>query len=385
MSSDKVVCVLVVDDDQSMLEVYSRVLSRAAYRCVTARSGAEALLRLSDMPIDVVLTDLNMDSMSGLELMRRVRTLDPDLPILVATGQPDVDSAVQSIDAGVFRYLTKPINHAEVVRAIGDAVHARALAQARRAAYEYVGTEKRKQTVTREVLLEALDTMWLAAQPIVRPSARKVVAHEALMRTKHPLLGDPASLLAAADKLGMHTLLGRAVRQLAAELARKLSELDEQVDLFVNVLPCDLLDAELFSISAPLSGFAKSVVLEMTERASLDDIPDARGRVAELKELGFRIAIDDLGAGYAGLSSFAILRPHLVKIDLSLVRDVDSDAMKQTLIRSIVELGRALEIEVIAECVETPAERDALAGLGCSLMQGYLFARPALPFPQIRW
>jgi len=382
MTSDKPVCVLVVDDDQTMLEVYSRVLVRSSYRCVKARSGAEALLRLEDMSIDVVLTDLNMESMSGLELIRRVRARDPEIPILVATGAPGIESAMQSIDAGVFRYLTKPLNHAEVVRAVGDAVHARSLAHARRAAYEYVGAARRNTLVTRAALLEALGTMRLAVQPIVRPKTRQVVAYEALLRTTHPVLGDPTSLLAASDTLGMQKEVGRAVRRLAAEMTDKLAG---GVDLFVNLHPFDLLDPDLFRKSAPLSVCAWRVVLEITERASLDTVADVRTRVAELKGMGFRIAIDDMGAGYAGLNSFAMLAPDFVKIDLSLVRDVDSDPIKQTLIRSIVDLGRSLKIEVIAECVETASERDVLTSLGCELLQGYLFARPGMPFPPVSW
>lgn len=365
-----------------MLQVYSRVLVRSAFRCITARSGAEALARLAEMSVDVVLTDLNMESMSGLELIRQVRSRDPDLPILVATGAPGIESALQSIDAGVFRYLTKPLNHTEVVRAISDAVHARALAHARRAAYDYVGEARRSQLVTKELLLEAVATMRLAVQPIVRPRDRKVVAYEALMRTKHPVLGDPPSVLAASQKLGMHTTVGRTVRQLASELMR---ELDDGIALFVNIHPHDLFDPELFAKRAPLSACAARVVLEITERVSIDSIADVRTRITELKGLGFRIALDDLGAGYAGLSSFAMLKPEFVKIDLSLVRDVDSDPVKQALIRSIVDLGRDLETGVIAECVETAPERETLTTLGCTQMQGYLFARPAMPFPQVNW
>lgn len=382
MVDDKALCVLVVDDDPSMLEVYSRVLARAGYRCVTARSGAEALVRLGQASVDVALTDLNMGGMGGLELIRHLRARDPDLPILVATGDPGIDSALESIDAGVFRYLTKPLNHTAVVRAVGDALHSRALALARREAYDHVGAAKASALVTTKTLIDALETLWLAVQPIVRPSGQSVQAYEALMRTRHPVLGDPMSLLAASEKLSMHNAVGRAVRRLAARL---VPELADGIDLFVNLHPRDLLDSDLFAKTAPLSTHARRVVLEITERASLREVGDVLTRVAELKGLGFRIAIDDLGAGYAGLSSFAMLKPEFVKIDLSLVHDVDSDPVKQMLIRSIVDLGRGLEIGVIAECVETVAERETLATLGCDLLQGYLFARPAKPFPSVRW
>ena len=87
-------------------------------------------------------------------------------------------------------------------------------------------------------------------------------------------------------------------------------------------------DHELFSPAAPLSRIASRVVLEITERASLDELGDVAPRLAQLRGLGFRIAIDDLGAGYAGLTSFAQLEPEVVKVDMSLVRGIDSSDRK---------------------------------------------------------
>jgi EAL domain-containing protein (putative c-di-GMP-specific phosphodiesterase class I) len=91
--------------------------------------------------------------------------------------------------------------------------------------------------------------------------------------------------------------------------------------------------------------------------------------------------VDDLGSGYAGLSSFSILEPEFVKLDLSLVRGIDRSKRRQTVIRSMLTLcQRELGMRVICEGVETAAERDALAGVGCDLLQGYLFARPSRGF-----
>ena len=147
--------------------------------------------------------------------------------------------------------------------------------------------------------------------------------------------------------------------------------------LFVNLHPRDLLDPQLFSRGAPLSAIADRVVLEITERASLDDIFDTRARVAELRTLGYQIALDDLGAGYAGLNSFAQLEPDFVKLDMALIRGVAHEPTKQKLIRSMRLLCGEMGIGVISEGIETAEERDALLGLGCDLMQGYLFARPS--------
>ena len=125
---------------------------------------------------------------------------------------------------------------------------------------------------------------------------------------------------------------------------------------------------------------AHQVTLELTERTSLHGAADLRARLDALRSMGFRLAVDDLGAGYAGLSSLAIVAPEVVKIDMSLVRDVDKSASKQEVIRSMTRLASDLGMELIVEGVETAGERDVLASLGCDLMQGYFFARPGPGF-----
>ncbi len=364
-----------------MLRLLASALARAGYRVLDAQSGTQALGLLETHTVDAIITDLAMPGMPGLEFMRRVRERDPDLPILVITGAPAVDTAIGSIDVGVFRYLTKPITPAEIVRAASDAVHARALAQVRRAAYSHMITSGNGEP-TREMLTAALDTAWLACQPIVKRDSRQVIAYEALLRTKSTDLPHPGAVFSAAEQLDMVSTVGRVVRRHAAHLC---AALPQGALLFLNLHPYELLDSALFQHGSPLTSFAGQIVLEMTERTSLESIPDARARVASLKELGFRIALDDMGAGYAGLTSFAILEPEFVKIDLGLVRNVDSEPMKQTLIRTIVRLAQDLHIDVIAEGVETQAESAALDAIGCTLQQGYLFARPAPPFVSVNW
>jgi EAL domain-containing protein (putative c-di-GMP-specific phosphodiesterase class I) len=158
------------------------------------------------------------------------------------------------------------------------------------------------------------------------------------------------------------------------------------VSFFVNLHSRDLADEQLYSAGAPLSALAQRVVLEITERASLDDIEGLPARIEQLRKLGFRIAIDDLGAGYAGLTSFTQLEPDFAKLDMSLVRDVDKSERKQSVIRAMNTLCKQdLSVQVVTEGVETAAERDALSKLGCELLQGYLFAKPAEGFPNPSW
>ena len=223
-----------------------------------------------------------------------------------------------------------------------------------------------------------LSQLTMHFQPIVHASTRARFGYEALLRSHDKSLPHPGAILDAAERLERVSALGRRVRSATANVIAN-SPVERGV-VFVNLHLLDLNDKQLTSAFSPLSKVASRVVLEITERTSLDGQLDLRYRVAELRELGFRIAIDDLGGGHARMGMFTPLDTDFVKLDMALVRDVDKHAMKQRLIRSIIELCHHQGTVVIGEGVETEAEADALVDLGCSLIQGYLIARPAPPF-----
>jgi EAL domain-containing protein (putative c-di-GMP-specific phosphodiesterase class I) len=204
-------------------------------------------------------------------------------------------------------------------------------------------------------------------------------ASEALLRSSDTTLANPPALLEAAERLAQLTELGRKIR------AQVAANPPGEHLVFVNLHPSDLVDDQLYDPAAPLSAIATRVVLEITERAGLHGVSDVRDRVSALRRLGYRIAVDDLGAGYAGLASFAQLEPDVIKLDISLVRNIDKEPTKRRLVRSMVTLCNELGLQIIGEGVETPSERDALIDLGCDLMQGYLFARPSREPAVIRW
>jgi EAL domain-containing protein (putative c-di-GMP-specific phosphodiesterase class I) len=213
-------------------------------------------------------------------------------------------------------------------------------------------------------------------QPIVHADTRARFACEALLRSKDKSLPHPGAILDAAERLEKVPALGRAVR---AQVAKVIAEAPSDCVVFVNLHLLDLFDKQLVSPFSPLSKVATRVVLEITERNSLDDASDIRYRVAELRELGYRIAIDDLGGGHARMGTFTPLDTDFVKLDMSLVRDIEKYPMKQRLVRSVTELCKEQGTRVIGEGVETEAEAKALVELGCEYLQGYLIARPAPP------
>jgi EAL domain-containing protein (putative c-di-GMP-specific phosphodiesterase class I) len=149
--------------------------------------------------------------------------------------------------------------------------------------------------------------------------------------------------------------------------------------------PESLADPDLLAENSPLHAHASRIIYEITERSDLHSLEGARDQVAKLRALGYRVAVDDLGAGYAGLTSIALLQPDIVKVDMALVRGVEKSPTQAALISSVIALCEKLGIQVIAEGVETNAEAACLIDLECDLLQGYYFAKPATPFCEVAW
>jgi len=375
--------VLLVDDDDAVLKVTQRILKKAGHEVVICQSGHEALAELSRETFDVMVSDVHMPGLSGLNLLRAVREHDLDLPVVLVTGNPDVATASDAVEYGAFRYLIKPVPSAALIGVIGRAATVGQLARSKR---EYVlefgsGKFRVGDLAGVDAMLDrALASLWMAYQPIVRASDSCVMAYEALMRANEPSLPHPGAMLDAAERSGRIHDLGRAVRD---NVVMGAGAAEAEWLFFVNLHPEDLLDETLYLPRGPFSMLARRVVLEITERASLDHVPRLQEKIAQLRALGFQIALDDLGAGYAGLTSFTQLEPEFVKLDMSLVRDIHVNPIKRKIVRSMVQLCRDMGKQIIAEGIETAEERDVVAELGCDLLQGYFFARPGRAFPVV--
>jgi EAL domain-containing protein (putative c-di-GMP-specific phosphodiesterase class I) len=377
--------VIVVDDEPAMRRGLARDITSFGHTVETFADGADAAQRISRGGIDVVISDISMPGLDGIELLRRVRSDDLDLPVVLVTGAPKVSTAIAAVEHGALRYLTKPVDRQQLRDTVAQAVQLHRLARVRRQLLDLGGEAARQigDRVGLEVRFQrALVELYLHYQPIVCWSDRTVFGYEALVRSREPSLPHPGALLDAAERLDQMHQLGRRIRALAPI---PMGNAPSAALLFVNLHSSDLLDDELFGARSPLAEVADRVILELTERAALDRIPDVKGKVRRLREIGFRIALDDIGAGYAGLNSFALLDPDVVKLDMALVRGLDLEPTKQRLVRSLLDLSRELGMLVVAEGVETYAERDILLQLGCNLLQGYLFAKPAEPFVTPNW
>lgn len=378
--------ILIVDDVLAVRTMLQHVLARAGYSVTCTASGVEAARHIDAEVFDLVLSDISMPGLDGIGLLRKVRERDADLPVILLTGVPNAATAISAVNLAATAYLAKPVTAEALVIAVQRALALRRLLVLRPEESACAAPEPSPSASAVDDLTasfgRALEGLFMVYQPIASASRRTAFAYEALVRSSEPTMAYPGALLDAAEELDRLGELGRAIRRSCAET---FVEADPRARLFVNLHPYDLLDESLVDPREPLARMASRVVLEITDRARLDDVSDLETRVARLRRAGFRIAIDDIAAGYSGLSSFASIRPEFVKLDMALIRGIDADPTKQRIARMLAELSGALDIGVVAEGVETAAERDSLISVGCDLFQGYFFARPGAPFPVPRF
>lgn len=214
-----------------------------------------------------------------------------------------------------------------------------------------------------------------AFQPIVDIVSRRIYAHEALVRGPN---GESAySVLAQVNEANRYRFDQSCRVKAVAGAAR----LDMQELLSINFLPNAVYRPEVciqstFRAAREHAFPIERIIFEVTEGERVQDRAHLVNIFHEYRRFGFRTAIDDFGAGYAGLNLLAEYQPHIVKIDMDLVRDIDRLKPRQAIVRGIVAICRDLEIQVLAEGIETRAEADFLAQAGVTLMQGYWFSRP---------
>jgi EAL domain-containing protein (putative c-di-GMP-specific phosphodiesterase class I) len=224
----------------------------------------------------------------------------------------------------------------------------------------------------------ALDFDFLFAyQPIVDVRTRSIYAHEALVRGPN---GESAySVLSQVNDTNRYSF-DQACR---VEAIRGAAALGMKEFLSINFLPNAVYRPEAcirstFEAARQYRFPIEQIIFEVTEGEQVTDRPHLVNIFREYRRFGFRTAIDDFGAGYAGLNLLAEYQPDIVKIDMDLVRDIDASRPKQAIVNGIVSICAALGVRLLAEGIETAAERDFLHAAGIDLMQGYLFCKPAL-------
>ncbi|WP_246232551.1 EAL domain-containing protein [Aurantimonas aggregata] len=224
----------------------------------------------------------------------------------------------------------------------------------------------------------------MAFQPIYDVASERVWGYEALVRG---LEGEGAGAILSKVSPEQRYRFDQACRVKAIDLAARLFAQSDDLHLSINFMPNAVYEPTA-CLRATLAAARKSqfplssIMFEFTEGEAVTDVAHLRNIITEYRKIGFITALDDFGAGYAGLGLLADFQPDLIKIDMHLVRDVDTSRARQAILAALLAIARDLDIAILAEGVETEAEFLALKSAGVTLFQGYWFAKPefeALP------
>ncbi len=219
-------------------------------------------------------------------------------------------------------------------------------------------------------------------QPQIEAESGHIIGVEALIRWRHPEIGiiSPAKFIPLAEETGLIIPLGEWVLREACRQAALWQAQGHRLIMSINLSARQFEDRELVpKIRSILSEAALDpawVELEMTEGAIIHNTDRAVQILRELRALGLRLCVDDFGTGYSSLSYLRRFPLDVLKVDRSFVQDVTEDSAGQAIVRAVIDLAHALRLKVIAEGVETEAQRECLVALGCDAMQGFLFSPP---------
>ncbi len=350
--------VLVVDDDPAVALAVERSLVRKGHEVLICSSN-DALRLIVEERFKAIVSDLHMPGADGLDLLSVARAYDEDVPFILVTGFADQQSAIDAINFGADKYLTKPLSLDSISDAIDQCIRRRRDSERRTSPGEF------------DIVLGLIRPVF---QPIVSTNSGRTVAYEALLRSNHPVFDNPGRVIDFAERCARVRDLGRGIRKLAVEAFHPPNK---DARLFVNLHAQELFDPQLISRAEPMREIAGRIVLEITERENLTHLEDLKPRLRALRELGFQIAIDDLGSGYSGLASLVHMEPDYLKLDMSLVRGIEKSVIQQKIIESIAKLSDSIGVTLVAEGIETQEENAMLRSLGCDWMQGYFFGRPS--------
>ena len=381
--------VMVADDNEMIRQTLVEAIEQTEGLAVVgaARDADEAIRIASIRHPDVALLDVRMPNGGGPRAAREIRWRSPDTRIVALSAHGDDRSVENMLASGATSYLVKDSSLEDIMEALarsveGDASLSEGLTRhvvselSSRLAREHGLAEERRDKEARiRRFIDGTGGLAMAYQPIVELSSGRIVGVEALSRFPSEPKRTPDVWFNEATEVGLGTKLQVAAVRLALPA---LDVLPIDVFLSVNVDPTAAGSPELAEVIEPWP--AGRVVIELTEHAPTGDYPSLREALDAFRRSGVRIAVDDAGAGFASLRHILELAPDIIKLDVSIVRDIDSESSHRALASALVGFASEIGTDLVAEGVETVEEATTLYSLGIKLIQGYFAARPG-PIP----
>ena len=372
--------ILIVDDEPLIRKQIARILQRQGHEAHQAAGAEQALHLAASRIFDLALVDYNLPIRDGLYVLQNLRELQPGCLRILITGMLNLHLAVTAVNRGEITHVVeKPFKHTELMEAVDSVLSSRQrMVEVARIQQEVAKDEERK------ILDDCIEQghIRLALQPLVSVKTGRVASFEALLRSRHPILDGPLSVIRAAEK---HKRLSQLSKIIFSRSRGWLEKLEGDFRLFINIHPDELADSEGMNNRLELiRPWADRVVLEITERSRLQAINSWETTLESIVDMGFWVAVDDLGAGYSSLSVLADLQPKYIKMDMSIIRNVHLEPRKRRLVELLCKFAEATDAMIVAEGVEYEGEAKTLKECGAHLLQGYFFARPSMNAEEIQ-
>ncbi|MBI3648990.1 MAG: EAL domain-containing protein [Actinobacteria bacterium] len=377
---------LIADDEPELrLALAELLLHEDGLELVGAAGDADEAIELAtERRPHVALVDVKMPAGGGPKAARGILRASPETRVIALSAFEDRQTVLEMIRAGAVGYLAKGTAGEAIVNSIaqvargGTSLSAGAMddvvrelsSQLRREEIEVEGRVARMDRIRRFVSGKGLSVVF---QPILDLRTRSMVGTEALTRFDALLHRRPDEWFAEAHELELGVPLELAALRLAIEALPRLPELLDGPYLSINCSHRVAMSAELAELLSP---HGPRIVVEITEHERVEDYALLSAALDRLRATGVRIAIDDAGAGFASLRHTLQIAPDIVKVDISLTRDIDKDRAKRALTSALISFADELDMSIVAEGIETREELATLLELGVPFGQGFYLAKP---------
>ncbi|MEH2206004.1 MAG: EAL domain-containing response regulator [Nostoc sp.] len=382
--------ILIIEDEEAVRENILDLLEAEDFETIAAANGRIGVhLAISEAP-DLILCDMMMPEIDGYGVLTALRQ-DPStatIPFIFLTAKSAKSDFRQGMDMGADDYITKPFTRSELLSAIMNRLEKYATLKRYLSPQTVINNLSPKMqlleiSLHRTIKQNNFQEFEVYYQPIVDIASGKIVGAESLLRWQSPELGMiyPTEFIPLAESTGLIVPIGKWV------LKRVCQQIKSWRDAGISSL---IVAVNLSVIEFNQPDFIHNVVnfisvnnlephdleLELTESMIMQDVNSAIATMSKLQSLGVKIAIDDFGTGYSSLIYLKNLPINTLKIDRYFIHNVANDSQKSAIAKALIQMAHNLNLDVVAEGVETEAELGFLRQHNCNSMQGFLFSRP---------
>ncbi|MEH2069391.1 MAG: EAL domain-containing response regulator [Nostoc sp.] len=382
--------ILIIEDEESVRENILDLLEAEDFETLGAANGKIGVhLAISEVP-DLILCDMIMPELDGYGVLTVLRQ-DPmtaTIPFIFLTAKSAKSDFRQGMDLGADDYITKPFTRAELLSAIMNRLEKHATLKRyfspQTAIYNLSPRMQLLQiSLHRTIKQKKFQEFEIFYQPIVDIVSGKIVAAESLLRWQSPELGIiyPTEFIPLAESTGLIIQISKWVLKKVCEQIKSwhhlgIYSLNIAVNLSVIEFNQQDFIQEIINFIETNDLRAECLELEITESMILQDVNSAVATMNKLRTLGVKMAIDDFGTGYSSLTYLKSLPINTLKIDRYFIHNVATDPQKSAITKALIQMAHNLNLNVVAEGVETEAELAFLRQHNCNFMQGFLFSRP---------